>query len=92
MSTQYFIKPLILLLLLSQLLITAHAAEHAFEHEEDELCFICIHKTNTDDVTLNSSDHYKSTLSNTDVIRAAYCKYLSSELSLYNNRSPPFFS
>ena len=82
-------KSLILFLLLSQFVTLAHAFDHESMHEDDELCFVCIHKTNFDNALIDPLNTVKITLPAFEKIHNLNSAVSLSFSSQYNNRSPP---
>ena len=82
-------KSLVLYLLLSQLVTVAQALEHESIHDENEQCFICLHKADLHNALFNSSTFNE--------IHTPYFErihYQSQDISLttytlHKNRSPP---
>lgn len=83
------LKSLVLFLLLSQFVTIVHALEHDSLDEENEQCFVCLHKTQFDNAILDTTSSIG--VNNFAFERTIYQKKSTflSRYSLPNNRSPP---
>ncbi len=89
MLKNIIIKPLILLLLLSQFATVVHAFEHDLIHKDREPCFVCLHQLNMDNALAEPSG--TGNILFPDLERTPHHNqsiYLAVLFSL-NNRGPP---
>lgn len=89
MLKNLFIKPLILFLLLSQFVTIAHAFEHDLIHEDDEQCFICVHKIDLTNALIDSSTPTGIEMSSFERSLFQNNSFYPSSFFLLKNRDPP---